>query len=193
MPRRCRGAVDKQVGAFDEDRKASEKSECKQHGVLYRRNPRPSGWLSTASPRPTLTTPSTGHDPVRPNDPLRAVFDTNVVVSALLFSSGSVAWLRDAWVGGSIVPVVGRDTLQELVRALAYPKFRLNLDDRDELLGDYIPYTQLTETPEQHDTPRCRDPHDQIFIDVAVSARADALVSGDRHLHELRPFLTMAV
>jgi putative PIN family toxin of toxin-antitoxin system len=127
------------------------------------------------------------------NEPLRTVFDTNVVVSALLFSGGSVAWIRDAWAGGSVVPVVSRDTLQELVRVLAYPKFRLNPDDREELLGDYVPYTQLTETPEQHDTPRCRDPHDQIFVDVAVSARADALVSGDRHLHELGPFLNTPV
>jgi putative PIN family toxin of toxin-antitoxin system len=140
-----------------------------------------------------LTTPSTGRDPVRLSDPLRAVFDTNVVVSALLFSGGHVAWLRDGWAGGAIVPVVSRDTLQELVRVLAYPKFRLNRDDRNELLGDYVPYTQLTDVSDQHDTPRCRDPHDQIFVDPAVAARADALVSGDRHLHELGPFLEMPV
>lgn len=130
---------------------------------------------------------------MRLSDPLLAVFDTNVVVSALLSSGGHAVWLRDAWAGGAIVPVVSRDTLQELVRVLAYPKFRLNRDDRNELLGDYIPYTQLTEISEQHATPRCRDPHDQIFVDLAVSARAAALVSGDRHLHELGPFLDMPV
>ena len=127
------------------------------------------------------------------NEPFRTVVDTNVVVSALLFSGGSIAWLRVAWADGSIVPVVSRNTLQVLVRVLAYPRFRLNPDDREELLGDYVPYTQLIETAPQHDTPRCRDPHDQIFVDVAVSARADALVSGDRHLHELGPSLTTPV
>jgi uncharacterized protein len=151
------------------------------------------GWLSTAFRRPTLTTPSTGYDLVSLSDPLQAVFDTNVVVSALLFSGGHAAWLRDAWAGGAIVPVVSRETLQELVRVLAYPRFRLNHDDRNELLGDYVPYTQLTEIPEQRDTPRCRDPHDQMFVDLAVSARVDALVSGDRHLHERGPVLSMPV
>ncbi|MFP4212276.1 MAG: putative toxin-antitoxin system toxin component, PIN family [Spirochaetota bacterium] len=127
------------------------------------------------------------------NDPLRAVFDTNVVVSALLFPRGSVAWLRDAWAGAAIVPVVSREMLKELIRVLTYPKFRLTPDDREELLGDYVPYTERAEIPEDNETPRCRDPHDQIFVDAAVLARVDVLVSGDGHLHELAPSLEMPV
>ena len=37
---------------------------------------------------------------------------------------------------------------------------------REELLGDYIPYTELAEIPEATGTPRCRDPHDQIFSGI---------------------------
>lgn len=136
---------------------------------------------------------STGLVPVRMNDPLRAVFDTSVVVSALLFPRGSVAWLREAWAGVTIVPVVSREIVQELIRVLAYPKFRLTAYDREELLGDYIPYTELTEIPEANETPRCRDPHDQIFVDAAMTARVHVLVSGDGHLQELGPFLEMPV
>jgi uncharacterized protein len=136
---------------------------------------------------------STGLVPVPMNDPLRAVFDTNVVISALLFPRGSVAWLRDAWAGAAIVPVISREMLQELIRVLTYPKFRLTPDDREELLGDYVPYTERAEIPESNETPRCRDPHDQIFVDVAVLTRVDVLVSGDGHLHELAPTLEMPV
>lgn len=138
---------------------------------------------------------STGPVPVPMNDPLRAVFDTNVVVSALLFPRGSVAWLREAWAGAAIVPVVSREIVQELIRVLAYPKFRLTSYDREELLGDYIPYTELVEIPvaKANRTPRCRDPHDQIFVDAAVLAQVDVLVSGDGHLQEVGPYLEMAV
>lgn len=136
---------------------------------------------------------STGRVPVQMNDPLRAVFDTNVVVSALLFPRGSVAWLREAWAGATVIPVVSREMLHELIRVLAYPKFRLTSDDREELLGDYVPYTVLAEIPKARKTPRCRDPHDQIFVDTAVLARVDVLVSGDGHLHELGPSLEIPV
>jgi len=58
--------------------------------------------------------------------PRRAVFDTNVVVSALLFGQGRVSWLRTSFRSGSVVPIVSRATVQELVRVLEYPKLALN-------------------------------------------------------------------
>ena len=45
---------------------------------------------------------------------MRVVLDTGVVVSALLFPRGRVAWLRDSWIGGEIQPLVSRPTLDEL-------------------------------------------------------------------------------
>ena len=66
----------------------------------------------------------------------RYVFDTNVVVSALLFDGGRLAPLRVAWATGVVVPIVSQATSTELVRVLAYPKFRLDPADRAELLAD---------------------------------------------------------
>ena len=60
---------------------------------------------------------------------VRAVLDTNVVVSALIFHSGALSWLRVAWRQGSIRPLVSRETTAELIRILAYPKFALNADN----------------------------------------------------------------
>ncbi len=114
---------------------------------------------------------------------MRAVFDTNVVVSALVFATGRVAWLRGVWQAGQVVPVVGRDTVRELVRVLEYPKFALSQQDREELLAEYLPYaeTVMEPVPVCQGTS-CRDPHDQKFIDLAVAADVDALVSGDPDL-----------
>ena len=69
-------------------------------------------------------------------NPPRLVIDTNVLLSALLFSSGSLTWLRRAWQAKTIRPLVSRETTMELIRVLAYPKFRLTEDEREDVTGD---------------------------------------------------------
>jgi uncharacterized protein len=118
--------------------------------------------------------------PVKP----RIVFDTNTVVSALLFANGRLAWLRTHWNEGGCVPLISRATVAELTRTLAYPKFRLSPDDRLELLGDYLPYCETVELTGRC-ALTCRDTKDQMFLDLAHSGRADLLVSGDNDLLEL--------
>ncbi|HUY95559.1 MAG TPA: putative toxin-antitoxin system toxin component, PIN family [Terracidiphilus sp.] len=111
----------------------------------------------------------------------RTVFDTNAVVSALLFSAGRLAWLRDHWKHGECVPLISRATAAELVRVLAYPKFKLPPEDRMELLGDYLPFCETVEVV-QPCPQRCRDERDQAFLDLAFSGNADVLVTGDSDL-----------
>jgi len=41
----------------------------------------------------------------------RVVLDTNVVLSALVFSQGSLAWVREAWQNGLLLPLASRDTV----------------------------------------------------------------------------------
>ena len=65
---------------------------------------------------------------------MRAVFDTNIVVSTLIFGR-RLAWLRHAWTAGAVTPIVCHETVAELLRVLAYPKFRLDTADREALLG----------------------------------------------------------
>ena len=72
---------------------------------------------------------------------MRAVFDTNVVISALVFG-GRLHWLRHAWAFGIVVPVVCRETTEELLRVLAYPKFQLDRREREALLADFLPFAE---------------------------------------------------
>ena len=111
----------------------------------------------------------------------RAVFDTNTVVSALLFSNGRLAWLRSHWREGGSVPLISRATAAELTRVLGYPKFRLSPEDRLELLGDYLPYCETVE-PAERCPAVCRDANDQPLLDLAQSGKADLLVTGDEDL-----------
>lgn len=114
---------------------------------------------------------------------VRAVFDTNVVVSALLFAEGHLSWLRHVWREGRIVPLLSEATVRELMTVLAYPKFRLSADDLEALLTDYLPYGRsIHPLPKQPHAPHCRDGHDQMFVDLALSGHADYLVTGDKDL-----------
>lgn len=111
----------------------------------------------------------------------RLVFDTNTVISALLFSHGKLAWLRTHWRQEICVPLASRVTVAELVRVLSYPKFNLAENDRAELLGDYLPFCEIVDVSRKC-SQICRDPHDQPFLDLAFSGRADVLVTGDKDL-----------
>lgn len=118
---------------------------------------------------------------------MRVVIDTNVVVSALVFPAGRLTWLRDAWKSGAITPIIDAACADELIRVLTHPRFHLASDDIAELLGDYLPRTELVESvvPEDRALPTCRDPADQKFLVLAAAAAVDTLVTGDEALLEL--------
>ena len=114
--------------------------------------------------------------------PSRLVLDTNTLVSALLFHTGTLAWLRRAWQSDAIIPLASRDTTAELIRVLQYPKFRLTQAEREDLLGDYLPWCETVRVPIAIEVPECRDPFDRSFLELALAARADALLTGDKDL-----------
>lgn len=123
--------------------------------------------------------------PRRPALP-RVVLDTNVVLSALLFGGGATGLVRQAWQAGRLHPLVSTATVQELMRVLAYPKFRLAVDEQRELLADYLPFAEVVTVPEPPPrVPDCRDVNDLPFLHLAVAGKADLLVSGDADLLSL--------
>lgn len=123
----------------------------------------------------------------------RLVLDTNAVLSALLFPNGSLAWLRRAWQARRFIPLVSRATTEELIRALAYPKFKLTAAEREDLLADYLPFCETVVVPALADLPACRDTADLPFLALALAAKADALVSGDADLLVLAGSFSIAI
>ena len=118
--------------------------------------------------------------------PVRAVLDTNVLISALLFEQGRLGWLRPCWQSGRLTPVLAQATLRELLRVLAYPKFRLDPSDRQRLLEDLLPWCESWTASIPGSLHHVRDPHDQIFLDLALAADVAVLVSGDADLLALQ-------
>lgn len=83
--------------------------------------------------------------------------------------------------------------MSELIRVLAYPKFRLSAAEREAVPAEYLPWCESADVPESTPVPACRDPRDAIFPRLAVAARADALLTGDTDLLALGGTLSIPI
>jgi putative PIN family toxin of toxin-antitoxin system len=89
-------------------------------------------------------------------------------------------------------------TVSELMRVLAYPKFKLTRYEQETLLGEFLPYVETVRIASNADgLPEIRDSDDIIFLVLAAVGLADALVTGDGDILAVReqfhvPILTIA-
>jgi putative PIN family toxin of toxin-antitoxin system len=115
---------------------------------------------------------------------MRVVLDTNTLISALLFS-GTASRLVSLWQSGEISVLLSRAILQEYLRTLAYPKFRLTDQEIRELIEeDLLPFVETVEVKKSLKVIT-RDPEDNKFLECAVAGRVSYIVSGDSDLLEL--------
>lgn len=122
----------------------------------------------------------------------RYVFDTNVLVSALLFAPGKPRKAFDiALARGHII--TSFEMLSELADVLSRPKFNRYLlqEERERFLQAFIHEAILVEVTEHIDV--CRDPKDNIVLELAVSGGATHIVTGDEDLLVLNPFGGVAI
>lgn len=125
---------------------------------------------------------------------VRVVFDTNTVLSALLFGRGRLTWLRQVWSQGTVVPIVSEVTRVEIERVLAYPKFRLSTAEQAALLDDYLPFCERVVIPEPPPVvPDCRDAKDVPFLWLAIAGGVNYLVTGDQDLLVLADAFPVAI
>lgn len=127
----------------------------------------------------------------------RAVLDTNVLVSGLITPHGASARLLVELRGGAFELVVSPMLLVELGEVLAREKIRRYVTEMEAQVFVELVRRDgvLHDDPEPSSVPLGADPDDEYLIALARAARVDALVSGDRHLLELRgrlPILTPA-
>lgn len=100
------------------------------------------------------------------------MFDTNTVVSALLFG-GALSWLVEHWRSRVSVPLVSRATAGEFLRVLHYPKFWLSDAETEAFAARYLPFAERVDIDEGTLViPDCRDPEDRMFLCWRVSVVA---------------------
>ncbi len=118
---------------------------------------------------------------------LRVVFDTNVLVSAILGPKSTPRRAFDlAIVKGTVL--ISQATLAELDEVLSRPKFirYISTARRLEFLSAYICEASLIDISQSIDA--CRDQKDNMFLEVAVCGQATVIVTGDGDLLALNPF-----
>ena len=122
---------------------------------------------------------------------IRAVLDTNVIVSGLIKEGSPPGWILKALFEHQFVLITTAVFLAEVARVLAYPKIReryhVNPEAADALIASLILLSEPVKVPTDV-LKASRDPDDDIFLMCAVSGRADYLVTGDQDLLSLISF-----
>mgnify|MGYP000066257805 CR=1 FL=1 len=117
---------------------------------------------------------------------MRLVLDTNVWLDWLVFDGNEVAGLKQARRDNAVEFVIDAACLEEVTRVLAYPEFALG---EPAIAANLAAIGQLARFFAGAGTgtllPRCTDPDDQKFLQLASAAKADALITRDKALLKL--------
>lgn len=117
--------------------------------------------------------------------PIKAVLDTNVLVSGLVSQKGPPRQILDAWLEGRYTLVLSLYLVDELAHVLTYPRIaervRLMQEELEAILAALLSQAELT--PGKLQLPGVtRDPKDDPVVACAVEGQADYIVSGDQDL-----------
>lgn len=127
---------------------------------------------------------------------MRAVLDTNVIVSAFLSRSGAPARAMELLAQEAFVLLVSEPILEEYVRALAYGKVRERhgLDEAavSSVIDDLAAASVLVES-EQSLRVVQGDAADDKFFECAIAGGADVVVSGDAAVLAVEEYRGIAV
>ncbi len=122
----------------------------------------------------------------------RFVFDTNTIVSALLFhQSNPGRALRQGFAQGTLL--LSTDVTQELAEVLRREKFDqyVQRKTREAFLRTLVQTARFVTITESIEV--CRDPKDDKFLELAVCGQASHLISGDDDLLALNPFRGISI
>jgi uncharacterized protein len=115
---------------------------------------------------------------------VRAVLDTNVLLSGLFWRGAPHALIEQAR-AGVLTVISSPSLLAELAEVINRPKFQAILDrsntDPEEMLADLQRLVEITDPPPLP-APVSRDPSDDAVLALAAAAGVDLIISGDADL-----------
>ncbi|MBE9005025.1 putative toxin-antitoxin system toxin component, PIN family [Fortiea sp. LEGE XX443] len=122
----------------------------------------------------------------------RFVFDTNVLISAFLFNQSKPRQALDQAQNIGLI-IFSSSVFSELKEVLYRPKFDkyLTLSRRQEFLEHLTETTQFIDVTEQID--ECRDPKDNKYLELAMSGKAEYIVTGNNDLLILNPWRSIKI
>ncbi|MBU0460819.1 MAG: putative toxin-antitoxin system toxin component, PIN family [Nanoarchaeota archaeon] len=120
---------------------------------------------------------------------LKVVLDTNVVISSAISSDGNPASIFEMLLLEEIQNFTTEEIIEEIKEVLERPRItkRLSLIEREFILNNFIHFS-TTIKPAVRIEEIKDDPDDNKFLECAVSAKADYIISGDEHLLKVNRF-----
>jgi putative PIN family toxin of toxin-antitoxin system len=116
---------------------------------------------------------------------MRVVFDTNILISALIFPSGRAEAAVLRVINGMDEMIISREIIREVLSVLA-GKFG---KDREELSRIAVLLSEIGKLTVPSVRLRVlRDDPDNRILECAVAGEADAVVTGDKAILALREF-----
>jgi putative PIN family toxin of toxin-antitoxin system len=121
--------------------------------------------------------------------------DTNVLVSGILWRGIPFQLLR--WAEkNSLIIYTSLDIMTEVYRVLHYPKFQQYIDNQQASPGGLFTKIASLCTIIQVDEivkGVCSDADDEKFLSCAIAANVEVLVSGDKHLLDLKQYQSVRI
>jgi len=117
----------------------------------------------------------------------RFVFDTSVVVSAVLISSSHAAeaFRKVRQIGDILLSLPVAEELNEVLGREKFDRY-LTREDRERFLAAFIHAAKFIEITER--IVACQDPKDDKFLELAISGQSACIVTSDDDLLALHPF-----
>tara|TARA_R110002012_G_scaffold142411_8_gene300469 strand:+ start:5292 stop:5699 length:408 start_codon:yes stop_codon:yes gene_type:complete len=118
---------------------------------------------------------------------LRVIVDCNVLVSAAL-SHRSVPGIVTRFATENCQVLYSSATFSELHSTLSRPKFDKYIQEHDKLVFLLKLAEKASFIEPKESIKACRDPNDDMYLELAVAGEAGCIITGDRALLDLHPF-----
>ena len=126
---------------------------------------------------------------------MRVVVDTGVLISALIRRQGTTGEVLGAFRDGRFILIYSTPILVEIIDVLGRAAFRTKYHIEPEDITALVNLVRLRGelVVPKAQVAKCRDPKDNKFLEAALAAQADALVSGDEDLLVLMSFIDIPI
>ena len=111
------------------------------------------------------------------------VFDTNVLLDLFVFNDFRALHLKQALLEGKIDALATPATLEEFADVIARPLFSLDQAQQEQI---FLQWRDLARVIDDKDLLKstwiCQDSDDQVFLDLAFTAKPCTLISKDNEV-----------
>jgi putative PIN family toxin of toxin-antitoxin system len=117
---------------------------------------------------------------------LTIIFDTNVLLDLFVFNDFRALHLKQALIDRKVMALATQSTLEEFADVIARPLFSLDVTLQEQIRHQWQSLAQIRDAQSLIKSPWiCQDPDDQVFLDLAFTAKPCVLMSKDNEVLRL--------